>query len=80
MTKDTADGRIISHCPISNEMAVAANECFVAYKLLNEKLEKFNATIPKGYNVKNFYGNGDTVVIDSDESIEESIKYWQENS
>ena len=79
-TKDTPNGRIISHSPISTEMEAAADECFLAFKLLNEKKEKFNKTIPKGFVVKNFYGTGDCVIIDSAEEIEKEAKYWEENS
>ena len=80
MTKDTANGRIISHCPISPEMEAAADECFAAYKALNEKVEKFNKTIPEGFGVKNFYGIGDCVVVESLTEMDESAKYWPENS
>ncbi len=79
-TKDTPNGRIISHSPISTEMEAAADECFLAFKLLNEKKEKFNKTIPKGFVVENFYGTGDCVIIDSAEEIEKEAKCWEENS
>ena len=79
-TKDTANGRIIAHCSISTEMMEAADECFLAFKLLNEKTEKFNKTIPEGFQVKSFYGTGDCVIIDSAEEIEKEAKYWEENS
>jgi len=80
MHKDTPNGRIISNCPVSSDMERAADECFLAYKALDEKLEKFNATIPAGFNVKNFYGNGDCVIIDTETSIQDEQKYWEENS
>ena len=80
MNKDTPNGRIISYCPISSDMERAADECFLAYKALNEKLEKFNATIPEGFNVKSFYGKGDCVIIDTETSIQDQQKYWEENS
>ena len=80
MTKDTPNGRIIAHCPISQEMESAADECFAAYKTLNEKVAKFHKTIPDGFGVKNFYGNGDCVIIDSVKEMEEDAKYWSENS
>lgn len=80
-TKDTPNGRIISHCSISTEMEAAADECFKAYKTLDEKVKKFRATIPEGYRVKNFYGNnGALVIIDSVKDLDAEAKYWEENS
>ena len=78
-TKDTPNGRIIAYYPISPEME-AADECFAAYKALNEKVAKFHDTIPEGFAVKNFYGNGDCVIIESNEDLEAERKYWEENS
>lgn len=81
MTHDTPNGRIITHgCPVSPEMAAAADECFRAYQTLNEKLGKFDSLIPEGFSVKNFYGKGDCVIIDTNESIQSEAKYWEENS
>jgi hypothetical protein len=80
-TKDTPNGRIISHSPISTEMEAAADECFVAYKTLDEKVKKFHETIPEGFGVKNFYGNnGSVVIIDSVKDLDAEAKYWEENS
>lgn len=79
-TKDTPNGRIISYSPISTEMEAAADECFVAYKTLDEKVKKFRATIPEGYRVKNFYGKGTLVIIDSIKDLDAEAKYWEENS
>jgi hypothetical protein len=79
MTKDTPNGRIISYCPISPEMEAAADECFAAYKALNEKVAKFHKTIPERFGVKNFYGAGDCVIINSDIDREAEAKYWEEN-
>ena len=79
-TKDTPTGRIISHCSISTEMEAAADECFKAYKTLDEKVKKLHATIPEGYRVKNFYGNGNLVIIDSIKDLDAEQKYWEENS
>jgi len=77
---DTTNGRIISHCPISPDMAAAADECFAAYKFLNEKVEKFKKTIPESFSVKNFYGNGELVIIQSQKELDDEAKYWEENS
>lgn len=79
-TKDTPSGRIISYSPISTEMEAAADECFVAYKTLDEKVKKFRATIPEGFGVESFYGNGDLVIINKQKNIDEEAKYWEENS
>lgn len=80
-TKDTPNGRIISHCSISTEMEAAADECFKAYKTLDEKVKKFHETIPEGFGVKSFYGkSGDCVIIDSVKEMQEEAKYWEENS
>jgi hypothetical protein len=75
MTKNTPNGRVIAHCHISPEMEAAADECFAAYKALNDKVAKFHKTIPEGFGVKNFYGNGDCVIIDSNKDIEAESKY-----
>ena len=80
MTKNTPNGGIIAHCPISQEMEAAADECFAAYKALNEKVAKFHKTIPEGYRVKNFYGDGTLVIIDSADDLDAEAKYWSENS
>ncbi len=74
MTKDTPNGRIIAHCPISPEMEAAADQCFKAYKALNKKLEKFYATLPEGFTVKNFYGSGSLVIIDNLKEMEEQAQ------
>lgn len=80
MVKDTANGRIISHCPVSPEMEAAAEECFAAYRLLNERRKKFVATLPEGFGIKYFYGKGDLVIIESLKDMAETAKYWEENS
>ncbi len=81
VTKDTPNGRILSYCPVTPEMEVAADECFAAYKRLNELVEKFCKTIPEGYSIKNFYGrHGECVVIQETKEIEAEAKYWEENS
>lgn len=79
MTKDTKNGRIIAYCPISPEMEAEADECFAAYKTLNEKVAKFHKTIPEGFAVKNFYGAGDCVIVDNAAELEAQSKYWEEN-
>jgi hypothetical protein len=80
ITKNTLNGQIISYGPVTPEMEAAADECFLAYKALDEKMEKFNATIPEGFSVKNFYGKGDCVIIDRKEELEAQAKWQEENS
>ena len=78
--KDTTKGRIIAYCPISPEMEAAADECFAAFKALEEATTKFKATIPEGFAIKNFYGKGDCVIIHSTKDLEAEAKYWAEHS
>lgn len=80
MTKDTAHGRIIAYCSISPELKAAADQCFVAYKVLNEKVAELEKTIPIGFRIKNFYGSGDLVIIESNQELDAEAKYWEENS
>lgn len=79
-TKNTFSGTILSHCPISEEIAAAAEDCFLAYTALNEKVEKLKKTLPEGFAIKNFYGKGDCVRIESKKDLEEEAKYWEEHS
>jgi hypothetical protein len=73
--KNTPNGQILSFGPVSPEMEAAADECFLAYKVLNQRLEAFKKTIPEGFGIRNFYGNGECVIIYENEDPETTADY-----
>ena len=73
--KNTPNGRILSYGPVSPEMEAAADECFLAYKVLNQRIEAFKKTIPEGFGIRNFYGNGDLVMIYENKDPETTAEY-----
>lgn len=80
ITIDTNNGRVISHGFVPLEVIDAADECFLAYRNLNEKIAKFQALLPEDLTMKSFYGTGDCVIIQTKKEAEENQKYWAENS
>jgi len=73
--KNTPNGQILSYGPVSPEMETAADECFLAYKVLDQKLEAFKKTIPEGFGIRSFYGNGDCVIIYEKKDLETRAEY-----
>jgi hypothetical protein len=73
--KNTPNGQILSFGPVSPEMEAAADECFLAYKVLNQRLEAFKKTIPEGFGIRNFYGNGECVIIYDYKDLETTAEY-----
>jgi hypothetical protein len=73
--KNTPNGQILSFGPVSPEMETAADECFLAYKVLNQRLEAFKKTIPEGFGIRSFYGNGDCVIIYEKKDLETRAEY-----